>query len=62
MANYLTPCNSKEVKQFIGLSNYYHCYIPSYTEIAKPLTQLLRKNAKAGHLSATVPSTTLKPS
>ena len=47
VANYPTPQNSKEVKQFIGLSNYYRRFIPSYAAIAEPLHQLLRKNNKA---------------
>ena len=29
VANYPTPQNSKEVKQFIGLSNYYCRFVPS---------------------------------
>ena len=43
---YPTPRNSKEVKQFIGLSNYYRRFIPHYAEIAEPLHRLLRKTSK----------------
>jgi len=46
VANYPTPCTTKEVKQFIGLSNYYRRFIPSYAAIAEPLHRLLRKNTK----------------
>ena len=46
VANYPTPQNSKEVKQFIGLSNYYRRFIPSYAAIAEPLHWLLHKNNK----------------
>ena len=43
---YPTAHNSKEVKQFIGLSNYYHHFIPHYTEIAEPLHCILNKISK----------------
>ena len=49
VTNYPTPRNSKEVKQFVGLSNYYRRFIPSYAAIAEPLHRLLRKSAKAFH-------------
>ena len=44
---YPTPRNTKEVKQFIGLCNYYHRFIPHYTQIAEPLHHLLRKTSKS---------------
>ena len=47
VASYPTPRSSKEVKQFIGLSNYYWHFIPSFAAIAEPLYRLLRKNTKA---------------
>ena len=43
---YPTPRNSKEVKQFIGLSNYYRRFIPHYAEVAEPLHRILRKTSK----------------
>ena len=43
---YPTPHNSKEVKQFIGLSNYYCRFIPHNAETAEPLHCLLRKTSK----------------
>ena len=43
---YPTLQNSKEVKQFIGLSNYYHHFIPHYAEIAELLHHILRKTSK----------------
>ena len=43
---YPTPQTTKEVKQFMGISNYYRNFIPSYTHIAEPLHCLLRKSYK----------------
>ena len=41
VVTYPTPQNSKEVRQFMGLSNYYRCFIPAYAQIAEPLHHLL---------------------
>jgi hypothetical protein len=38
-----TPTNTREIKQYLGLCNYYHWFIPNFSKIAKPLTGLLRK-------------------
>ena len=46
ITTYPTPHNHKEVKQFIGLSNYYRCFIRGYAEITKPLHQLQCKGSK----------------
>ena len=46
VTTYPTPRNHKEVKQFIGLSNYYRRFISCYAEIAEPLHQLLCKSSK----------------
>ena len=43
---YPTPRTTKEVKQFMGISNYYRNFIPSYAHIAEPLHCLLRKSSK----------------
>ena len=40
---YLNPQTTKEVKQFIGISNYYRNFILSYAHIAEPLHCLLWK-------------------
>ena len=40
-----TPTNTREIKQYLGLYNYYHRFIPNFGKIAKPLSGLLRKNA-----------------
>ena len=38
------PKNMKNVRQFLGLSGYYHRFIKNFAQIAKPLTRLLQKN------------------
>ena len=47
VATYPTPQNNKEVKQFMGLSNYYRRFIPGYAQIAEPLHRLLKKTSKS---------------
>lgn len=44
---YPTPQSTKEVKQFMGISNYYRRFIPGYAQIAEPLHRLLRKSSKS---------------
>ena len=31
------PCNSKEVKQFLGLVGYYRKFVPRFADLSKPL-------------------------
>jgi len=40
-----TPINTREIKQYLGLCSYYRKFIPNFSKIAKPLTELLKKNA-----------------
>jgi len=44
--NWLVPNNVKELQSFIGLANYYRCFIPGFAKLAHPLHKLLRKNVK----------------
>lgn len=44
--NAQTPKNTDDIRQFIGLVNYYHRFIPNSTKILHPLNKLLRKNKK----------------
>jgi hypothetical protein len=37
------PRNPTEIKQFLGLTGYYRRFIEKYSQIAKPLTALLKK-------------------
>ena len=40
------PYTPKEVKQFLGLVGYYRKFIPQYTDIARPLDALTRKDTE----------------
>lgn len=37
------PANKTQVHAFLGLVGYYHCFIPSFSSIASPLTDLTKK-------------------
>ena len=40
----LPPRTPKEVKQFLGLIGYYRKFIPRFSDLARPLNALTRKN------------------
>ena len=43
--NFPTPHSKKDVKVFLGLSGYYRKFIPDYSAVAAPLTDLTRRSA-----------------
>ena len=44
--NMPTPKDTKEIKQFLGLTGYYKKIIPRFADISRPLTQLTKKETK----------------
>ena len=40
-----TPTNTREIKQYLGLCSYYRKFIPNFSKIVNPLTELLENNA-----------------
>jgi len=50
---YPVPKTVRDVRSFNGLASFYRRLIPNFAEIAKPLTELLRKklplSGKAGN-------------
>ena len=40
------PRNADEVRTFLGLLNYYHRFIPAFSDLMHPTQKLLKKNVK----------------
>ena len=40
-----TPCDVTVVRQFIGFTSYYLCFVPNFSNVASPLRALTKKNA-----------------
>ena len=52
VADFQPPANTREVRQFLGLCNFFRAHIKDFAKIASPLTELTRKDCswKAGPL------------
>lgn len=44
LENFPRSSNQKTIKQFLGLAGYYRRFVSQFSKIAKPLTDLLKKN------------------
>lgn len=42
--NFPEPCTIKQLQGFLGLSGFFRKYIEGFSKIARPLTELLKKN------------------
>jgi hypothetical protein len=40
------PTNVSELRSVLGFLNYYRCYVPGFSELAAPMNDLLKKDAK----------------
>jgi hypothetical protein len=46
LMNWKPPTTVRQIQSFLGLASYYRRFIPYFSRIAKPITQLLKKEAK----------------
>ena len=44
IASWLTPTKVKDVRSFLGFANFYRRFIPDYSNVARPLLDLTKKN------------------
>ncbi|GBM68073.1 Retrovirus-related Pol polyprotein from transposon 297 [Araneus ventricosus] len=43
--NFTEPKSTKDIKSYLGLTGYFRKFIPHYSSLAKPLSDLLKKDS-----------------
>jgi len=46
-----TPSNSKSLRRFLGMINFYRSLVPNFAQIILPLTEIIRLQPRSTHLS-----------
>ena len=46
MFDWLLPATVSQIRSFLGLAGYYRSFIEGFSKIAKPMTELLKKDKK----------------
>ena len=44
--NWKAPTSIPEIRSFLGLAGYYRRFVPDFSKIARPMTELLKKGVK----------------
>ena len=44
--NWKAPTSVPEIRSFLGLAGYYWWFVPDFSKIARPMTELLKKGVK----------------